>query len=112
MFKEERTEVPDVARVEEVSSTEDVAPTEVPKASVPRSTTSDSQPAAIDDHTTESTPQPEPERTSLPTTDSAASKDESERQQETKDENLETSTTAAAASNAKDDEDDDPELSR
>lgn len=115
---EEQTEVPDVARVEEVTAVEDVVTTEIPKTSVPSNTTSDSQPAPSDDHTaeatpliTEATPQPEPEGTSLPAADTAASKDGSDKHQETKDENLQTSTTAAA-SKANDDEDDDPELTR
>lgn len=108
LFKEEKTEVPDVARVEEVTATEDTALAEVPKTLASRSTTSESQPASID----ETNPQPEPERTGLPIADSAASKDGTEKHEETKDENSQTSTTAAAASKPNDDEDDDPELSR
>lgn len=112
MFKEEKTEVPDVARVEEVTTAEGVAPTrDIPKTSVPRSKTSECQTAPINDHSTEATPQPDPERTSLPAVDSEAPKDGSERHQETKEENLPTHSPAEA-SKANDDDDDDPELTR
>lgn len=110
MFKEARTEVPDVARMQEVTAVEAVVPT-VPKTAVSRSTTSDSQPAAIDECTTEVTSEPEPERTSLPALNSAASEDVSQGHQKTKDETLQTSTSTGA-SNVNNEDDGEPELSR